>query len=157
MEFKKLCKYFVCCGAVYYTMLSAFIMIVNSLLSSGDASQKVIITSQFWYILIFSYIMALGAALRRASSISKTIGWLLNAICYIGGFFIFIMLCAVPFAASCVFTAVFAVFYAVFAIVIAKSEKGSAQRNSNERSTTHKGKKNKMSKKNQETYKSMFS
>ncbi len=156
MELKRLFKYFVFRGAVYYTMLSAFIMIVNSLLSSGT-SQKVIVTSQFWYILLFSYIMALGAALRKISSISKAIGWLLHAICYIGGFFLFVMLCAVPFAVSCVLTAVFAVFYAVFAFVIAKSERVSAQRNANEKSTIHKGKKNKVSKKNQETYKSMFS
>ena len=156
MDVKKLLKYFVCCGTIYYTVISTVIMIINIALLSTDTT-KVIVPEQFLFLLMFSGFMALGSTLRRIATVKSYIGWILNAVCYVLGFFIFALCCGMPPISSLLLTAAFSVIYAAVAITIGLIEKR-CKKKSGDVYAVKSSKKNKTtSKKKEETYTSMFS
>ena len=161
MDVKKLLKYFICCAAIYYTAISTVIMIVNVALLSTD-STKVIVPEQFLFLLMFSGFMALGSTLRKIDVIRSYIAWVLNATCYVLGFFIFALCCKMSPTSSLLLTAAFSIIYAAGAVTVGLVEK---RRGKHTVSVSAQGGKNKESKNNKkaikkkekETYTSMFS
>ena len=162
MNTKKLLKYFAVCGALYYTALSAIIMIINVALLAQD-STKVIVPQQFLYLLLFCYVMSLGSSLRQIDSISKTLGWVLNAACYVPGFFIFLLCLDMPPSSSLILSAVFIPIYAAGAVVTALMERRNARQKNTDKKSVGKNvvksrkSNNRKDRKDNEAYTSMFS
>ncbi len=118
MKTKDLIKYFFCCGALIYTIGSVLILFI-SLGASESASATILAPKPFLFFLGFAYLIALGNTLYRINTIAKPLRRLLHALCYVIGFFIFVLLCGVDFAFSVIFTAVFAVIYGIVTVTAA--------------------------------------
>ena len=157
MNTNKLFKYFIICGALYYTVLSTIIMIINVALLSEN-STKVIVPEQFLYLLLFCYIMALGSALRRVDVMSKALGWVLNATCYVLGFFIFLLCSEMSLPSALILCAAFIPIYVITAFTVSFIErKGSRTKKAKAECPKHAKTKKSIKSKDQETYTSMFS
>ena len=125
MDIKRILKGFVSLGAIYYTIISIFIMLIGLALSDGGAA-KLLVPQQFLYLLLFCYVMALGSTLKKQASLSATVAQLLHAACYILGFMLFLILCNMKFVPVIIATAVFAIFYTVVALITNATRKKSA-------------------------------
>jgi hypothetical protein len=110
MDIKRTLKGFFSLGAIYYTVISVFIMLVGMALSDGGAA-KLLVPQQFLYLLLYCYIMALGSALKKQASLSAPVAQLLHAACYVVGFMIFLVLCNMKFVSVIIATAIFAICY----------------------------------------------
>jgi hypothetical protein len=157
MDIKKWFRYFAACGAIYYTVLSAIIMIINVALLAQD-STRVIVPEQFLYLLMFCYIMSLGSSLRRIDTISKALGWVLNASCYVLGFFIFLLCLKMSLPSALILVVAFIPIYAIAAVSVALYERRGASVKKTK--PVHKGavkSKKSNKRKDNETYTSMFS
>jgi uncharacterized protein YacL len=160
MNINKPLKFFLCCGALYYTAISTLIMIINAALLSQD-STKVIVPEQFLYLLLFCYMMSLGSTLRRIDAIPRGLGWVLNAICYVVGFLVFLLCSKMSFTSALILDAAFLIIYAIVAISVSFIQRRSKASKSTviasaRQSSTPKTKKSNKSKDN-ESYTSMFS
>jgi hypothetical protein len=125
MDIKKTLKGFFSLGAIYYTVISVFIILVGMALSDGGAA-KLLVPQQFLYLLLFCYVMALGSTLKKQASLSATVAQLLHAACYILGFMLFLILCNMKFVPVIIATAVFAIFYIVAVLISNAVKKKSA-------------------------------
>ena len=160
MNINKPLKFFVCCGALYYTAFSTLIMIINAALLAQD-STKVIVPEQFLYLLMFCYMMSLGSTLLRIDAIPRGLGWALNAICYVVGFLIFLLCSKMSFTSALILDAAFLIIYAIVAIAVSfvqrraqasKRTKSASARQSGDPKTKKSNKS-----KDKESYTSMFS
>ena len=107
---------------------------------------------------MFCYIMSLGSSLRRIDTISKALGWVLNASCYVLGFFIFLLCLKMSLPSALILVVAFIPIYAIAAVSVALYERRGAS--VKKAKPVHKGAvKSKKSKKRKdnETYTSMFS
>jgi peptidoglycan/LPS O-acetylase OafA/YrhL len=122
-------------GSVYYTAISVLILLVTSGMNETQAV-RIIETAQFFKILLFSFLMALGSAILRVRKISRVTARIIHAACYIGGFLLFYVLAFASnaggsgsrFASTAIVTAIFAALY-VAAVIISsaiKRKKGGA-------------------------------
>ena len=110
MDIKKLIKHFFCFASVAYTIMSMLIVIAGlSLPESSYASIGEPV--RFLHLFAFSLILALGSTLKRISSIPAVVARLLHAICFIGGFFVFLIVGSMEFTAAIVSSAAFALIY----------------------------------------------
>lgn len=130
MELKKALKNLLFFGSAYYTVITAVLLIVASSMSDGQAV-RLIEVDQFLKILLFSFIMSVGSTLYRADLIPRVAAACLHAVCYIGGWALFIAICGGNFSVTAISTAVFAVLYAAITFVCRKickrSKKAPAQ------------------------------
>lgn len=110
MATKKRIKYFISCGAIIYTFLSVLILIFSIAIAEGT-SAKILVPSNFLYLLMFSYVLSLGNTFLGATEIATPLRYTLHAICFIIGFFSFIMLCGISFSSSCIMSLVYAIIY----------------------------------------------
>ena len=162
MKTKDLIKYFLCCGALIYTTGSVFILLI-SLGTSESASATILAPKPFLFFFGFAYLISLGNTLYRINKIAKPLRRLLHALCYVIGFFVFVLLCGVDFAFSAIFTAVFAVIYGIVTVTAAVIRKqiGKKQRQktaTNVETAEKTPKRSTKSKKSaQDTYQSRFS
>lgn len=170
MEFKKLIKYFFVCGSAYFTALCGVLLVALTIIMS-DNSKSVIVPSNFLLLLAYCFTMALGSTIRRSAGISNTVGWICNAVCYLGGFFGYLLLSDFTPGTAAVLTAVFACIYAPIAIFIAlknkKRRSGSLLNNgknnahtnktANSKSKNQASSKSNTSKQNDSTYQNLFS
>lgn len=162
MKTKDLIKYFFCCGALIYTVGSVLILAI-SLAASESAAASILAPKPFLFFLGFAYFISLGNTLYRIDAISKPVRRLLHSLCYVIGFFTFVLICGVDFAFSAIFTAAFAAIYGIVIItteVIRKQTgKKQAQKNANSQETPTKKspKTTKAKKTEQNTYQSRFS
>ena len=157
METKKQIQYFISCGAIIYTCLSVLILIFSLAISEG-ASAKILVPSNFLYLLMFSYILSLGNTFLKATAMATPLRYTLHAVCYILAFFTFILLCGISFSSSCIMTLVYAIIYCG-AMMIAHIVKKNfySKTHSNKASIQHKSEPRKDKSKRDNTYKSMFS
>jgi len=123
MNIKKSVKELLFFGSVYYTALSVAIMLV-SLIVSSNGYEKLLEPAQFFKILLFSFVMALGSVIVRTPKIARPLAVCLHCVCYIVGFLVFVLLCGAKFAPSMIFTAIFAFFYAVINLIVARVRAG---------------------------------
>ncbi|MBQ8408334.1 MAG: hypothetical protein IJY39_05660 [Clostridia bacterium] len=117
MDIKKAFKNFIFFGSVYYTVITAVILIIASAMAEEDAI-KLIEIDRFLKVLLFSFIMSLGSTLIRIEEVGHVAAVCLHAACYIVGWLIFIILCGGSFAISAISTAVFAVVYVLVSVTI---------------------------------------
>ena len=117
MKVSKPIKDFLFFGSVYYTVITVAIIAIASFMSESD-SAKLVETSQFLKILLFSFVMSLGSTLLRLEPIPKTVGILIHATCYIIGFLVFAVLCGAGFSVTAILTAVFALLYLIFTVAV---------------------------------------
>ena len=125
MEFKKLIKYFFVCASVYFTALGGALLVILTILTTGSDTMNgnmAVEPSRFLLLLAFCFTMALGSTVRRAR-ISSAIGWVCNAVCYVGGFFAFLLISELELEAALVLTAVFVCIYAPVCLLVAFLEK----------------------------------
>ena len=162
MKTKELIKYFFSCGAIIYTVGSVLIFAIS--LSVSDASAATILAPKpFLFFLGLAYVLSLGNTLYRSSVLSKPIRRLLHLLCYLLGFFAFVLLCGVKFAFAVIFTTVFGIIYAIVAVAssvikkqISKSGKTPPAHNVGITDTVTKNK-TKKKKSDVDTYQSRFS
>ncbi|MBQ4091189.1 MAG: hypothetical protein IJC64_02605 [Clostridia bacterium] len=160
MEAIKTVKYFLLCGAAYFTALCGVILVVLAIITAENANVGVE-PSKFLLVLALSYVWALGSTARRCLS-SQIAGLIVNAICYIGGLFAFLMLFDINLIPSLIATLFFAVIYA--AVVLCKSfvnKKGGALAHAKKKAsegTANQGKQIPKAKKDEKKpYENMFS
>ncbi len=122
MEAKRLIKYFLLCGSVYFTVICGSTLFILELLTSSMPNAAVE-PSQLLLIIPLSFTMSLGSTVRRISAIPKIWGRVANAVCYIGGFAAFLLMCGVPFTSAIAAVGIFAALYAAVAAIIAFIEK----------------------------------
>ncbi len=162
MKTKDFIKYFLCCGSLIYTVGSVFILLI-SLGASESASATILAPKPFLFFFGFAYLIALGNTLYRINTFAKPLRRLLHALCYVIGFFVFVLLCGVDFAFSAIFTAVFAVIYGIVTVTAAviRNQISKKQTHKAATSTTTSEKNPKRSTKSKksakETYQSRFS
>lgn len=150
-------------GAVYYTVISAVFLAFAKLF--GDANTG-LDPAKFLFILLFSFVMSTGTAIKESDIMGKLAKGICHAICYIGGFFFCMVL---PyhkgFSFSVIATVIFAVLYIVacltksFVTRRASEKTAKTKTNSTSKPTQKSPKSNKKSKapEAQTEYKSLFS
>ena len=156
MNYKKCFKDFLSFTAAYYTAITLLVLLIASGMSDGKAVQ-IIEIGQFFKILLFSAMMALGSAISRIESIPRTGATLIHALCYIGGFLLFFILAfsagldgiGTAFAASAIATACFTVIYVTVMLIRASLRKKS-------KATAPKTEVKKPEKKQKPSYRSQF-
>ena len=126
MKTKDLIKYFFSLGAVIFTAGATLILII-SMAASNASSSFIIAPKPFFFYLGFSYALALGSTLYRIEAMSRTARRLLHVLCYVVGFFVFILLCGIEFAFTAIFTAIFGVIYALSVVCSALIKKKTAK------------------------------
>ncbi len=160
MQFKALFKKFISHGSVVYTCGSLFIMSVALLLNNSSAP-KVLDPMLFIYFALFSFIISLGSAVYCSGMLNATVSRLIHAICYIGGFALFTVLCGVKFSFAAIFTLVFAAVYAIISVVFGALHKHNKISDSNKKNTSDSSEKRSINKKNEKkaekTYENRFS
>ncbi len=174
MKIKDLIKRFVAQGAIIYTVGSLSIMLISLLISQSE-SVKLIEPQPYFYFALFSYLMSLGSVISLSKAFPAPTGRAIHAICYIGGFFLFVMLIGnsgqyeqsnISFAVAVIFTVIFAIFYTVGVILahfISKkknSDLSNTQKPADKALRSAKTKKEKVkvgSKQKESTYKNRFS
>ena len=146
-------------GAVYYTVISAIFLLFAQLFGDENTGLD---PAKFLFLLLFSFIMSIGTAIKESNIMGKIAGLSCHAICYVGGFFFCVIL---PyhkgFSFSVISTVIFAVLYAVACLVksFVIKRKGEKKVNTKTKNTqkTVSGKKSKKSPEAQTEYKSLFS
>ena len=122
MEFKKLIKYFFVCGSAYFTAICSSFLVILAIITSENANFGVE-PSKFLLLLAFCFVMSFGSTIRRTRGIPSRIGWICNAVCYVGGCFAFLLAFNFQFFTSFVITIAFACIYTPIAILIAFKNK----------------------------------
>ena len=129
MEFKKFIKNFIFFGSLNNTIISAGFLLVALAVTPVSENAQVcsacglpqdaifLEAGRFLAILLFSFIMSLGTAIFRINGIAKTAAHISHAACFIVGFLVFLLLCDMGFAKSCIGTAVFAIFYTIERVI----------------------------------------
>ncbi len=112
MKFLKSVKDFFSYGSIFYTAITAFILVLVS-----GTPDKAPDTGRFLLILMLSFIFALGSTLYRIGSISRPLATCLHAAIYNLGFLLFMALCGMGFAGSVIGTVIFAVVYTIITVV----------------------------------------
>ncbi len=162
MKTKDLIKYFLSCGALIYTVGSVLILAI-SLAASESTAASILAPKPFLFFLGFSYFISLGNTLYKTGGISQPVRRLLHALCYVIGFFAFVLLCGVDFAFSAIFSAVFAAIYAIviFTSAVIRNQMGRTRKPKNasvpERPEKKSKKPTKSKKTAENTYQSRFS
>ena len=151
MNEKNLFKFFVSRGAIIYTALSTA-LIVTALFIAEDASMKILMPKRFLFLILFSFILALGSTFLRMESISSVWARVWHATCFIGGFLLFLILCEVKFAPTIISGLIFGVIYVIIAIISTKKISSSVKKNDSP-DTKHEKKK---SRKREVEYTPMF-
>ena len=137
MDNKSILKSFVARGAVIYTALSTC-LIVLSMLVSENASVKILVPKQFLFLLLFSFVLSLGGVFLKIYSLPSVWPRVLHALCFIGGFALFLLLCGVKFAPLIISDAVFALIYLIFIFIATRkknSHEASQKKQRNKKST----------------------
>ena len=154
MKFLKSVKDFLCYGSIFYTAITAFILILVS-----GTPDKAPDTERFLLILMLSFIFGLGSAIYRIDSISRPLATCLHAAIYNLGFLLFMALCSMGFAGSVIGTVIFAVVYTIITVVYRLISKKLKKSESSEKSVPVNNsapvKKDKKNEKNE--YKNLFS
>lgn len=122
MELKKTIKDFISLGAICYTALSTVIIIIAMALSSDNAS-KLLSPKQFLFLLLFCYLMSLGTAIKKITAMPKVAAYAAHAVCYVGGFALFLILCGVKFVPVVIASLIFAIIYATVSVIQGLSDK----------------------------------
>ncbi|MBE6583394.1 MAG: hypothetical protein E7649_00240 [Ruminococcaceae bacterium] len=173
MEVKKLIKFFWLRGSAYFTAICGSLMIALASVTNNNTQTTVepwqfpgvgVEPSKFLLILSFCFVMSLGSTIRRMFPRAKIAGWVVHAICYVGGFLAFMLLGGISFPTAIVATAFFSAVYAVIAILTVFSERKKAAASlASKNKHQHSGKskkstsKNKKPEQSEQTYESMFS
>ena len=113
-------KFFVSRGAVIYTAISTALIVI-ALFTAEDASVKILMPKRFLFLLLFSFILALGSTVVKLEKISATAARILHAICYIGGFALLLLLCEMKFAPLMIASLVFAIGYVIITLILTRS------------------------------------
>ena len=132
MNTKKLFKDFFSFATAYYTAITLLILLIASGMTD-DSAVKIIEIGQFFKILLFSAMMALGSAIYRVETLSRMARTLIHAACYIGGFLLFFILAfamglssiGTAFATSMIATVCFAIVYVTTMLISASFRKKS--------------------------------
>lgn len=120
-------------GAVYYTAISAVFLIFARLFGDSNTGLD---PTKFLFILLFSFVMSTGTAIKEGGVMGNVAGGVCHAVCYIGGFFFCIIL---PYQKGFTFAVVSTVIFAVLYIV-ARLIKSSVVRHSSEKNPKSKAK-----------------
>ena len=124
MKNKSLFLYFISLGAIIYTVGSALIFIIASLLDEGSAS-SILAPTPFLFYLGFAYVISLGSTIMRIEKIPSPIRRVIHASAYIIGSFAFLLLCSMEFSSAVILSALIGVIYAaVFVIRMLITNKG---------------------------------
>ena len=121
MDNKSILKSFIARGAVIYTALSTC-LIALSMLVSENASVKILVPKQFLFLLLFSFLLSLGGVFLKLTALPSVWPRVLHALCFIGGFALFLLLCGVKFAPLIISDAVFAAFYVVITLILMRKK-----------------------------------
>lgn len=140
MDNKSLLKFFITRGSVIYTLLSTS-MIVVSILLAEDSSVKILVPKQYLFLLLFSFIMSLGSSFLKMQSLSRTLARVCHAVCFIGGFLLFLTLCGVKFVPVVISGAVFALVYTVAVLISVHTDNKSGSKQKTVKNTFGKKKK----------------
>lgn len=153
MDIKRSLKFFFCFGSVVYTSFSTLIIII-SLCTSGDSgAAQAIVPERFLCLLFLSFVMALGSTVKRIELASRAVSIAAHAVCYIGGFFAFLMMCGFTAPSAAVATLIFSAVYVLVTVITLAWQKKPEPRKTPRSSEKKKSKKNS----GNEEYKSMFS
>lgn len=128
MNGRNLFKFFVSRGAIIYTAISTALIVI-ALFTAEDASVKILMPKRFLFLLLFSFILALGSTVVKLEKISATAARILHAICYVGGFALLLLLCEVNFAPLMIASLVFAIGYVVIALIFARNRNTAKREN----------------------------
>ena len=166
MEFKKLIKYFFICASVCFTAICAVLLTILAIITSENTNFG-IEPARFLLVLAFCFVIALGNTVRRIPSVSLSLGWIINAICYVGGFIGFLLAFKFEFATAIIITVVFACIYTPIAIFKAfkeKKQRGSSlslknktEAPKNSKATSNNKKESTQTKNNDTPYQNLFS
>lgn len=110
---KKNLNFLISRGAIYYTCFSGAYFIISLIVQNTKPLEP----KHFLSMLLFSYILALGSMLYRLEDISRVASRCYHAICFIGGFVLFLALCKVNIKPLSVAAVIFAVIYGIVATV----------------------------------------
>ena len=146
-------------GAVYYTVISGSFLVFAQIFGREN---KGLDPKRFLFLLLFSFIMSTGTAIKESDIMGRIPRAICHAVCYIGGFFFCLIL---PynknFSFSVIATVIFAIFYATACFIKSVITKSISRKKFNsDTKKTQKVKNNKKIKKSSETqteYKSLFS
>jgi hypothetical protein len=127
MNMKKALTNFICFGSVFYTAITAVILIIATSLAEEEAVRLVEIP-QFLKILLFSFILSLGSTLIRIDAIPRVAAVCAHAGCYNIGWLTFMALCGASFTMIAISTLAFAIIYTIVTILIRKVGKKAAAR-----------------------------
>ncbi len=150
-------------GAVYYAAISAIFLVFAKLF--GDVNTG-LDPAKFLFILLFSFVMSTGTAIKESDVMSKAAKGACHAICYIGGFFFCIILpYQKGFSFSVISTVIFAVLYIVASLIKSSVVRRNSEKNVKSKAKTSpktNNKPEKITKKSknsaeQTEYKSLFS
>jgi small-conductance mechanosensitive channel len=124
MNGKNLFKFFVSRGAIIYTAISTALIVI-ALFTAEDSSVKILMPKRFLFLLLFSFVLALGSTIMKLESLSATTRRLLHAISFIGGFALFLVLCEVEFAPLMIATLIFAIVYVALTLITTRKKTAS--------------------------------
>ena len=124
MNGKNLLKFFVSRGAMIYTAISTALIVI-ALFTAEDASVKILMPKRFLFLLLFSFVLALGSTILKLESLSATARRLLHSACFIGGFALFLVLCEVEFAPLMIATLIFAIVYVALTLITTRKKTAS--------------------------------
>ena len=116
MDKKSFLKFLAARGAIIYTAIST-VLITFALFLAEDASTKILVPKRFLFLLIFSYILALGSAFFKSGFLPDLWARLVHALCFIGGFVLFMILCQIKFAPLVISSAIFAFVYVAVTLI----------------------------------------
>ena len=116
MNFKKLFLSFISLGSIYYTIMSFAILVVTHVITTEN-SNPIIETGQFLNLLLFAFIMSLGSALKQTSSFYLPIRYALHALCFVGGFLLFVLVGGIEFSKAIIATVIFAALYILAQVI----------------------------------------
>ncbi len=123
MQFKDILKRFISHGAIVYTCGSISIISISLILSNTD-SLKMLDPHLFLLFALFSFVISLGSTLFCSGLFSPPISRLIHAVCYIGGFFAFLLLYGMKFSFAMIFALIFAVIYLLVSAIVFFIKKG---------------------------------
>lgn len=123
MNTKTLIKSFISRGAVIYTAGSLLILLFALTLPDNSAA-KILSPAPFLFFAVYAYAMSLGSTLFASGKLSSAVARLIHALCYIAGFFGFLLLCAMDFTTSLILTAVYALIYTASVFIAGAFKKG---------------------------------
>ncbi len=139
-------------GAVYYTVISTVLLLFSWIFGETSA---ILAPERFLSLLLFSFVMSVGSAVKETSFFGKTGSGVTHAICYIGGFLFCVL---IPYGAKFSLAVIGLALFSAGYVIVLITKSALNKKRTNKRPSKAKPEKKTKTKPEQNTeYKNLFS